>query len=77
MGELPDKENGKQGDGGPLDGAAGRSPANQRRHGAGKRTNKCGHGGEALQRRVNADICNGSEQRERAGDEIGASDQPE
>ena len=35
-GELPDEDDGEEGDGGPLDEAAGGGPADERRKGAGK-----------------------------------------
>ena len=74
--ELPDKENGEQGHGRPLDASAGGGPAEHGAHGAGKGSDEGGQGGDALERRVDGDIGEGREQRQRHGEQIGVEQQP-
>ena len=74
--KLPDKENGEQGHGRPLDAAAGGGPAQHRAHGAGKCADEGGQGGDALERRVDGHVGEGREQRQGHGEQVGVQRQP-
>ncbi len=74
--ELPDKENGEEGHGRPLDAAASGGPAQHGTHGAGKCADEGGHGGDALERRIDGDVSEGGEQRQGHGEQVGGERQP-
>ena len=75
--ELPDEEDGEERDAGPLDAAAGGGPAEQWAHGAGKCADEGGQRGDALERRVDGDVGEGGEQRQRDGEQVGVQRQPD
>ncbi len=69
--ELPDEEDGEEGDCGPLDEAARRGPADERRKRAGKCADKGIQGADALQRRVDGDVGRGGKQGDGGGERVG------
>ena len=56
VGELPDEEDGEEGDGGPLDDAAGGGPADEAGDRAGKGSDEGVERGDALERRVDRHV---------------------
>ena len=71
MRKLPYKQNGEQGHGRPFDHSAGCRPAQQRGHGARKRSNKGSQGGVALERRVDGNVDEPRQQRQHDGYRVG------
>ena len=70
VGELPDEEDGEEGDGGPLDEAAGGGPADKRGEGAGEGADEGVERGDALERGVDGDVGGGGEQGKGGREEI-------
>ncbi len=69
--KLPDEEDGEESDAGPLDDAAGGGPADERRESPGEGSDEGVDRGDALERRVDGDVADGGEERERSGEEVG------
>ena len=61
----------------PLDAVAYRGPAEHGAHGAGECADEGGHGGDALERRIDGHIGEDGEQCQRDGEQIGAQRQPD
>ncbi len=74
--KLPDEEDGEERDRGPFNAAAGRGPAEQGAHGAGKCADKCCQSRDALERRVDGHVGERGEEGERNGEQVGVQQQP-
>src|SRR6185437_7881301 len=74
--ELPDEEDGEEGDSLPFDDAAGSGPAEERGQGSGEGSDEGGQRGDALERGVDPDVEESGEQGEAAGDQIGFEREP-
>ena len=62
--ELPDEEDGEEGDGGPLDEAAGGGPADEGWERSGEGADEGVDVGDAFERGVDGDVADGGEQGE-------------
>ena len=71
MRELPDEEDGEEGDAGPLDDAACGSPADEWWERSGEGSNEGVDGGDALEWGVDGDVADCGEESEGSGEEIG------
>ena len=71
VGELPDEEDGEEGDAGPLDNAAGGGPADQRRQRSGEGADEGVDCRDAFERGVDGNVADGGEEGEGSGEEVG------